>query len=321
VIARPARVLLAFRHDRRHFQEFLMRLPGNTTDLIAACTLVVLAFFAQAQVRAESDTRGQADETTYGTVDPPPEGADPAHHRTGDVPTGADPTPRRGDPHASGPGPSARSAEGPHRVFGSEREDLPEPERTVIEASDVLQQIRQDPDMVAALSQARGVFLIPGYATAALVVGGAGGSGVMLEHRDGEWSAPAFFNVGSVSLGLQAGVAVGPLVMLLMNEDAIRPFRDVSSFSLDAEAGLTILDWSAVEAATAGRGDVLIWSDMAGLAGDLSVAVTNVNYDEEHTSRYYGQQVISPQNVLAGEVEDPHGAPLQTEFAEFTGAR
>jgi SH3 domain-containing YSC84-like protein 1 len=299
-----------------------MHLPGKVTELFTACSLVVLAFFAQAMfAQAQADQQQTEAETTYGTVDPPPEGADPSPHRTGDIPTGADPTPRRGDPEASGPGPAARSGEGAHRVFGSERDDLPEPERTVIAASDVLQQMRRDPDMQEALGNARGIFIVPGYATAALVVGGAGGSGVMLEHRDGQWSAPAFYSIGSASIGLQAGVAVGPIAMLLMNEDAVRPFREVSNFSLDAEAGLTVVDWSAVETATAGRGDVVVWSDMAGLVADLSVAVTNINYDEDHTSRYYRQQVVSPQRVLDGEVEDPHGAPLQSEFAEFTGAR
>jgi SH3 domain-containing YSC84-like protein 1 len=262
-----------------------------------------------------------AADTTYGTVDPPPEGADPAPHRTGDIPTGADPTPRRGDPEASGPGPAARSADGAHRVFGGDHDDVPEPERTVREALDVFQQMRQEPEMMNALAQARGVFIVPGYATASLVVGGAGGSGIMLEQRDGQWSAPAFFHIGSASLGLQAGVAIGPLAMLLMNDDAVRPFHDISNFSMDAAAGFTLVDWSGLAEATAGRGDVVIWSDMTGLVVDLSVAVSNVNYDEEATSRYYGQRVLSPSDVLTGAVEDPHGARLQTEFAEFTGNR
>jgi SH3 domain-containing YSC84-like protein 1 len=262
---------------------------------------------------------GAAD-TTYGTVDPPPEGADPSPHRDSDVPTGADPTPRRGDPEASGPGPAARSAEG-GRTIGGEHDDVPEPERTVREAIDVLQRMREEPQMVNVLAQARGIFIIPSYTTAALVVGGAGGSGIMLEQRNGQWSPPAFFHIGSASLGLQAGVAVGPVAMLLMNEDAVQPFHDISNFSMDAAAGFTLVDWSALAEATAGRGDVVVWSDMTGLVLDLSVAVSNVNYDEEATSRYYRQRVLSPSDVLVGNLEDPHEGRLQSEFGEFTGQR
>jgi SH3 domain-containing YSC84-like protein 1 len=271
--------------------------PNNALLRFLAC---VLAFVALAVPLAGVAEEGQPEReerqgVTYGSIDPPP--------------TGADPVPRQEDPHD-------RADDDTPRVF--RHDDLPEPDRTVQEARDVVAQMRQDPDMVAALSQARGVFLVPGYATAALVIGGAGGSGVMLEQQNGQWSAPVFFSIGSASFGLQAGVAVGPMAILLMNEDAVRPFHDISNFSLDAEAGLTVLNWSAVTEATAGRGDVVVWSDMTGLVGDLSIAVTNVTFDEERTSRYYRQRVLSPADVLTGAVQHPHGDTLQSEFAEFT---
>ena len=212
-----------------------------------------------------------------------------------------------------------RGAETDQPVFGSDREPAPEPRQAVGEASNVFHQMRQDPDMLDELSRARGIFIIPNYAAAALIVGGAGGQGVMLAQQDGAWSDPLFFNIGSVSLGLQAGVAVGSIALLLMNEEAVSGFYDVSTFSLDAEAGLTIVDWSQIGEVTAGRGDVVLWSDMTGLLLDLSIAVTNINYDEEQTSRYYRQRVVSPQLILTGQVQDPHDDTLQSEFAEFLG--
>lgn len=280
---------------------------------IAASALVALM---AAGATAASGTA--TSQTTYGTVDPPPDGADPSPLRTPDTPAGAEPTPRRGDPDGSGRGTGSRSTEGSGRAVAGGHQDAPEPERTVLEASDVFQQMRQEPQMMTALTQARGVFIIPGYATAALLVGGAGGSGVMLEHRDGAWSPPVFYHIGTASLGLQAGVAVGPLVMLLMNDDAVQPFHEASNFSFDAAAGFTLVDWSALAEAAAGRGDVVIWSDMTGLVVDLSVAVSNINFDQQATSRYYRQRVTSPEEVLAGSVEDPREQPLQSEFAEFT---
>ena len=234
---------------------------------------------------AQTQTQGDTDETTYGVQ------TDQQHGGTVTQP------------------PVSGSGEPP-----------PDPERLLRDARDVFHQMRQDPDMLEALGQSRGIFIIPDYAAAALVVGGAGGEGVMLEHRHGDWSDPVFFNVGRVSLGLQAGVAVGSIAMLLMSDDAVLGFHGISNFSLDAEAGLTIVDWSAVAEATAGRGDVVLWSDMAGLLADVSIGATNINYDEEHTSRYYGERVMSPQAVLTGAVEDPRDQALRSEFAEFTGS-
>ncbi|MFU8817705.1 MAG: lipid-binding SYLF domain-containing protein [Pseudomonadales bacterium] len=259
----------------------------NPSEVIRPATLVallaacalLLALFGQPRAVAQ-------DETTYGTAEPQTR---------------------------------SRGAETDQPVFGSDREPAPKPQRAPQEASNVLHQMRQDPELLGELSRSRGVFIIPDYAAAALIVGGAGGQGVMLEHRDGEWSSPVFFNIGRVSLGLQAGVAVGPIALLLMNEEAVRGFYDVSTFSLDAEAGLTVIDWSEAGEVTAGRGDVVLWTDMAGLLVDVSIAVTNINYDEEQTSRYYRQRVVSPQLVLTGRVRDPHDDTLQSEFAEFIG--
>lgn len=58
----------------------------------------------------------------------------------------------------------------------------------------------------------------PDYAKGAFGLGGDGGAGVLLARRDRGWRPPAFFNVGGISIGAQAGFEAGDLVMVLTSD-------------------------------------------------------------------------------------------------------
>ena len=71
------------------------------------------------------------------------------------------------------------------------------------------------------LSQAKGVVIYPQVLKAGFIFGGSGGTGVLLVNDKGEWGQPAFYNVGSVSFGLQAGGETAEIVMLLWTQKAV----------------------------------------------------------------------------------------------------
>lgn len=187
------------------------------------------------------------------------------------------------------------------------------------EAAKVLAQLKEDdPEFAQKLTEAKAVFVVPDYATASLLVGGAGGEGVLLTNDNGQWSNPGFYDIGNIDIGLQAGGAAGAMVFALMNDEAVEPFRSgETEFGLTAEAGLTIVNWSAEAPALSGEGDVLVWTDTEGLLAEASVGVGGISWDEEDAREYYGQDVQAEQ-VLAGAVENPHEEALQSEFAEFS---
>lgn len=195
-------------------------------------------------------------------------------------------------------------------------EDLAEAQEQIEAAAQVLAQMKSETDMASFLSDAKAVFIVPEYAAAALLAGGAGGEGVLLLRQDDDsWANPAFYNIGQISAGLQAGVEVGSIGMLLMNDEAVASFGQDNNFAVDAEAGLAIVDWEARAEVEAGRGDVLIWSDTEGLFGELSVGLSDVMFDDDETHAYYDQEV-SAQAVVAGDVENPRAQEL-SEFAAF----
>ncbi len=179
----------------------------------------------------------------------------------------------------------------------------------VNQALDVVRKMDTDPHIKTLLKQSLGVFVVPDYGRASFVVGGQGGAGVLLTHQNGRWGGPAFYNFGGMSIGAQAGVSGGHIAMILMDQKALDSFGQNNKFSLNADAGLTIINASARGHATAGHGDIVMWTDTAGLSGNLSVSVTDINYDAKETRAYYGHDV-APATVMAGDVKSPKAKDL-----------
>lgn len=183
--------------------------------------------------------------------------------------------------------------------------DMADARETLNEAVDVIATMRADPNLEARMRDARGIFVIPDFGRAALIAGVSGGSGVMLEQTGGDWSNPAFYDLGSISAGAQAGASGGAMAMLLMSDNAVAKFKQNNNFSVNADAGLSIIDWSAAAQASAGKGDVILWSDTAGLFAGAAVGVSDISFDDEETSAFYGRQVTAPNQVLASNMSDP----------------
>jgi lipid-binding SYLF domain-containing protein len=186
----------------------------------------------------------------------------------------------------------------------------------VNQAAGVIRKMQADPGAANLLAEAQGVFIVPKYGRAALGVGGRGGVGVLLVKQDGKWSDPAFYNFGGVSAGVEAGVEGGSFVLVLNDQKAVDGFRRNNNWSLNAGAGLTIVEWSKKAHASAGRGDVTIWSDVKGLFGGAQIAVTDIKYDADQTAAYYGKAgKLALNDVLGDKVTDAHADRLKQALA------
>lgn len=208
---------------------------------------------------------------------------------------------------------------GPAAAVANEQE-LSGPMEDVQESAEVLTQMRDlDPQLASRIDAAKGVFVIPDYATASLLVGGSGGEGVLLSQRDGQWGSPGFYDIGNVDLGAQVGAAAGSIVMLLMTDEAVEPFHQENDFALTAQAGLTIVNWSAQAQGNTEDSDIVVWTDTEGLLAEASLGIGGMSWDEEEAREYY-QQDVTIDAVLAGDVRDPNQSRLRSEFAEFSGS-
>src|SRR5438270_10184101 len=71
------------------------------------------------------------------------------------------------------------------------------------------------------LDRAEAIAVFPNVIKAGFILGGRGGSGVISRRVKGGWSAPALFNLGGGSIGLQIGASKTDFVLLFMNQDAL----------------------------------------------------------------------------------------------------
>jgi lipid-binding SYLF domain-containing protein len=193
--------------------------------------------------------------------------------------------------------------------------------KRVGEAAEVVNRMAQDPGMAKLLGQAKGLYLVPSYGRAALGLGASGGAGVLVVRRaDGSWSDPAFFNMGGISIGLQAGAEGGQLALVLVNDKAVASFRNKNNFSLSADAGLTVVDWNKYAQGTVGKSDVVAWSGTKGLFGNAAtLAVKDIRFNQRATESYYGKPVTA-QELADGKATNPQSDALKQALAAAGGA-
>ena len=92
-------------------------------------------------------------------------------------------------------------------------------------AEATLANFQNDPEMRwfrDNLKNARAVVISPRVTRAGLVVGGSGGEALVLARdSSGRWVGPAFYNMGAGSVGLQIGVDVSEVVIVVMSDKAL----------------------------------------------------------------------------------------------------
>lgn len=184
--------------------------------------------------------------------------------------------------------------------------DIADAQSRVDKAVDVIDQMQSQPGTAALLSRAAGVLIVPEFAQAAFIAGGEGGVGVLVARHKGHWSDPAFFEVGGLSLGLQAGAAVGPVAYVLMTPRAVQAFENrTNHFSLGADAGLTVAKFSSGTniVSTLPTADVIVWTGTEGLFGGVAFDATDVVTSSQLDEAYY-HGLVSVQQILAGTVSN-----------------
>lgn len=180
----------------------------------------------------------------------------------------------------------------------------------VNEARAVVEKMKSDPEVKKLLQQAKGVFIVPTYGRGAWGIGVRAGEGVMLAQSDGKWSNPVFYNLGGFSIGLQGGAEAGSIAMLLMNEKAVNQFMTDNNFSLNASAGLTLVNYTGKAQAAVGKGDVIVWADTKGAYAGATVGATDIHRDESDTQAFY-KRTATAREILGGAVTSSQAEALK----------
>lgn len=195
--------------------------------------------------------------------------------------------------------------------------------QTVIDgARKTLADLRHDKAFGTAaqmLHRARAVLVVPHLLKAGFMIGGSGGEGVlMVQARDGTWSNPAFYGIGSASFGLQAGGEASELVLLVMSQRGLDGLLN-DHFKIGAQGGITVATLgSGAEAAISGPNppDIIAWSSSTGLYGGLTIDGSIVHPNHGDDTRWYGRP-ITTRDILFGRFDYPRAAVLRQELASI----
>lgn len=198
------------------------------------------------------------------------------------------------------------------------RSDIADAQSRVDKAVNVVDEMKADPAMAVLLRSAKGVLVVPEYAQAAFIIGGQGGVGVLMAHNAGRWSDPAFFSVGGLSVGFQAGGQVGAVAYVLMTERAVQQFETrTNRFSLGADAGLTVVKYSSkanIVSTAAPAADVVAWTDTEGLFGGVAFDATDVMTNSRLDEAYY-HGLVSVRRILDDSVHNQMADRLETALS------
>ncbi len=156
-------------------------------------------------------------------------------------------------------------------------------------------------NMRALLRDARGVIVVPQLLKGGFIVGGSGGSGVLMARdRDrNAWSSPSFITMGSGSIGMQFGAEAQQLVLLIMTDkgmDAVLRHK----VTLGGEASIAVgpVGAGAEAATTTGLGaDIYAFGRSKGLFAGVAVEGAVIESRKDYNENYYGRPV-SAKDVL-----------------------
>jgi lipid-binding SYLF domain-containing protein len=160
------------------------------------------------------------------------------------------------------------------------------------------------------MRQARAVLIVPRLFKGGFIVGGEGGSGVLMVRGPGNvWSGPAFYGMGSASFGLQAGLEQSEAVLLVMTQKALDALlRD--QFKIGAQAGIAVANLgSGVEGAIGGVSgpDIVVWSSSSGLFAGIALNGSVIRPQRDDDRAYYGRP-LSTRDIVFGRAGVAPGA-------------
>lgn len=149
------------------------------------------------------------------------------------------------------------------------------------------------------LRRAEAVAVFPGVLKGGFIVGARGGSGVISRRVAGGWSAPAFFDLGGGSIGLQIGAASTDYVLLFMNEEAVGSLL-ADKFEIGGEGSAAAGPVGRSASASTDlklNAQILSYSRSKGAFAGLELKGVVIKPDNEDNIQVYG---MTARDILTG---------------------
>jgi len=166
------------------------------------------------------------------------------------------------------------------------------------------------------LRRAQAVAIFPQVLEGAFVFGAAGGTGIVLARRGANtWSDPAFYTMGEMSFGLQAGGEASEVLLVALT-DRGRAALQSTSAKLGADAGVALgpMGLGAAAATENLSADIVSYVMSKGLYAGVSVSGSVVAVRTALNQAYYGRPVTPTDILVAQTVTNRQAGPLVGEI-------
>jgi len=196
------------------------------------------------------------------------------------------------------------------------QQELIEKSRLTFEKLITSAEFAELPDYV---KRSKGVMIFPELVKASFVVGGEGGSGVLLIRKDDQWSQPAFYTLAAGSVGIQFGGQLSEVVLTIMSEHAIDAVIDNQmKFGGDISIAVGPLGKGlGADTTTNMKADVYTFAKTAGLFGGISLEGAGILKRDSWNSAYYGAGATPYAILIEGKVQNPNSQSLRDSLTAY----
>jgi lipid-binding SYLF domain-containing protein len=168
------------------------------------------------------------------------------------------------------------------------------------------------------LKKVKGLLIYPQVLKAGFILGGSGGTGVLVvrDAKTGDWSQPAFYTIGSASIGFQVGGEAAEVIVMAMTQKAIDSLYTTSvKFGGDTSAAAGPYGAGAKANVTA---DFISYAKSKGLYAGLNLEGYVVDVRDSLNKAYYGKAVTPVQIIVEKKVSNKGSAGLREALTKAT---
>lgn len=169
------------------------------------------------------------------------------------------------------------------------------------------------------LPRAKGLLIYPQVLKAGFILGGSGGTGVLLvrDEKAGAWSQPGFYTLGAVSFGLQIGGESAEVVVMVMTQKAVDSLA-TSKVKLGGDMSFALgpVGTGAKSDITA---DFISFAESKGAYAGVNLEGSYVDVRQSLNKAYYGKDVTPNQIFVERAVNNPGSAKLRETLQKASG--
>jgi SH3 domain-containing YSC84-like protein 1 len=167
------------------------------------------------------------------------------------------------------------------------------------------------------LGKAKGILIYPQVLKAGFILGGSGGTGVLIaKDANGEWSQPTFYTLGSVSFGLQIGGEAAEVIVMCMTQKAVDALMTTKpKLGVDTSLALGPVGGGAKSNVVA---DFISFAKSKGLYAGLNLDGSVVDVRESLNKAYYGTDVTPIQIIVEKKAKNDGSSALRETLKKAT---